>query len=176
MAWTTPKTFTANSPLTASDLNTYLRDNFNETPPAKATTPGGVFVTTGLNAITERIPGTDYVATSEATATTTYVNLVTVGPTVTCTTGTQALVILYCTLSSSSATGRSWMAYGITGATTIAASTDRAIGLDGTGLQTIGAMFLQTGLTAGSNTFQAKYTATSATSTFATRRLSVIPL
>lgn len=176
MAWTTPKTFTANSPLLAADLNAYLRDNLKETAPEKATTPGSIFVTTGLNAIAQRTPASDFVATNEATALTTYVNLATVGPTVTVTTGTQALVLIYCALSSSTAAGRSWMAYGITGATALAAGTDRAIGLDGVLTQAIGAMFLQTGLTSGSNTFQAKYTATGATSSFSNRRIAVIPL
>lgn len=176
MSWTTPKTFTANSPLTVNDLNIYLRDNFKETAPEKALNPGGIFVTAGLNSIVERVPAVAFVATNEATALTTYVDLATVGPAVTVTTGTQAIVMIYCALSSSLATGRSWMAYGITGATSLAANTNRAIGLDGTGTQAIGALFLQTGLTAGSNTFTAKYTATSATSSFSNRRLAVIPL
>ncbi len=50
MAWTAPITFTSGSVLTAAQLNTYLRDNLNETAPAKFTAAGQLFVSTAANA------------------------------------------------------------------------------------------------------------------------------
>lgn len=47
MTWTTPFTFVDGDPLEADDLNTLLRDNMNETEPAKATTAGSYFSSTG---------------------------------------------------------------------------------------------------------------------------------
>jgi len=51
MAWTAPKTWTTGSIVTASDLNTYVRDDFLETVPAKVTTAGDIVVATGANTI-----------------------------------------------------------------------------------------------------------------------------
>jgi hypothetical protein len=53
MAWNAPITF-VNGVLPASQLNQMLRDNMNETAPAKATTFGGYFVSSGVNTIAER--------------------------------------------------------------------------------------------------------------------------
>lgn len=53
MAWTAPITF-VNGMLPASQLNQMLRDNMNETAPAKATTAGGYFASSGVNTIAER--------------------------------------------------------------------------------------------------------------------------
>ena len=39
MAWTTPKTYTGVI-LSSSDMNTYQRDNINETAPAKVAADG----------------------------------------------------------------------------------------------------------------------------------------
>lgn len=57
MAWTSPKTWTPETPLTASELNFQIRDNLMETAPAKATNPGTAgewLVTSGLNQVAMR--------------------------------------------------------------------------------------------------------------------------
>lgn len=51
-SWTTPRTWTTGELVTASILNTHVRDNFNETAPAKVTTAGDTIYATGANALT----------------------------------------------------------------------------------------------------------------------------
>ena len=94
MTWIAPMTAVAGSVFTAAQFNTFVRDLLNETAPAKATTPGSHFVATGTNQIAERIPAQASVNTSESTASTTFVNLTTPGPSVTVTTGSSALIVM----------------------------------------------------------------------------------
>lgn len=54
MAWTVPITFVDGDPLTAAQLNTFLRDNLNATAPGIATTPGRLIVTAGKYQLAER--------------------------------------------------------------------------------------------------------------------------
>lgn len=51
MAWSSPRTWVALEVLTASLLNTHLRDNLLETAPAKVTTAGDLVYATGANAL-----------------------------------------------------------------------------------------------------------------------------
>lgn len=182
MSWTSPKTYTANSTLTAADLNTFLRDNMLECEPAKAQNPGGYFVSTGLNTIAERLPACVYSSTAGTLTTvgSPFRDLTTggVGPAVTVTTGAKAIVLLNVGMDSNLAAGSCWTAYGITGATTLIASVDRSISARGAAAEYKGATFLQTGLTPGSNTFTMKYFAGAGTSScdFLNRRIAVIPL
>ncbi len=55
MPWTAPRTWTTGEIVTASMMNTHIRDNFNETAPAKAVSLGDLFYATGPNAI-QRLP------------------------------------------------------------------------------------------------------------------------
>ncbi len=179
MAWTTPRTFTANSTVTAADLNLYLRDNFLEMEPAKALNPSGFFATTGLNAIAERLLTSDFISAQETTTTVgTFVDLATVGPQVTVTTSTKAFLFMYChSFNSSGGVNRSFMAYAVSGATTIAAGNATAIDVNQTGGQRFALGQLVTGLNAGSNVFTAKYTVSGAsTGTWSDRRLAVLPI
>ena len=50
-SWTAPKTYTVGSILTASEKNTYERDNMLETATAKVTTAVDIVVATGANAL-----------------------------------------------------------------------------------------------------------------------------
>lgn len=178
MAWTSPMTFTA-SVLTAAQLNTYLRDNLNETAPAKATAAGQIFVSTGVNAIAARTPAQQYIITSESTTSLTYANLATVGPAVTVVTGTSALVAVTARMENSTGTAQSVMSYAVSGATTIAADDYGSAWFQSDSASQrarISAFNLETGLTPGSNTFTAKYRAGSNTATFVHRTITVIPL
>lgn len=181
MAWTAPKTFTANSTLTASDLNTYLRDNMLETSAAKASNPGGTFAVTGANAIAERLGAQAYVATSESTNSATYAALTTAGPAVTVTTGVNAWVLLYCnSLHTTQVNATARMSYAVSSSTVSASSDNRAVAMShpvaNRGIRS-GIAILHTGLTAGSNIFTTQYktNVTTATTTFSDRRIAVIP-
>jgi hypothetical protein len=140
--------------------------------PSWATPAGGSF-TTGVN----------NVATQQATTSTSYTDLATVGAQVTVTTGTKAFVSIVGQLAKTgSATPVSKISFAISGATTLAAAdnpyslqfemTD-AVG----GAMQFGGSWVVTGLTAGSNTFTMKYKdAGGGTSYFANRTISVIDL
>ena len=51
MAWTTPRTYTTGEVITKAILDTHVRDNLNETAPAKVTTAGDLVQATGANAL-----------------------------------------------------------------------------------------------------------------------------
>lgn len=180
MAWTAPMTAVAGNIFTAAEFNTHVRDNFLETAPAKATTAGSHFAATGLNSIAERFPSSASIVTNETTTSTTYTDLATVGPTVTVATGPRAWVALGAELGNSvSLTASVRIALQISGATSVAASDDFAFGSNGwnatnhRNVGITGGVF--TGLTAGTNTFTAKYRVSAGTGNYARRILSVIP-
>jgi len=162
MSWTAPSghVFVVGEIVTAATLNTYVKDNLLD-----------------LDRRTTALTST--VATAETTGSTAYTNLITVGPAVTVTTGSQAVVLLTCTTSENTAAANAWMSYAVSGATTTAPN-------DGLGLTAQNSTaniadartvaILHTGLTPGSNTFTAKYRVTSGTGTFTQRKLIVLPL
>jgi hypothetical protein len=172
-------TAVANTIFTAAQFNTHVRDNLNETAPAKATTAGSLFVATGTNAIAERIPAGQFTAAAETTASTSFVDLATVGPAVTATTGTKAFVFLRAGMENSGANSACHTSFEVSGATSTAASLNRAIttaGLAAASRGRIGAPIFVDNLVAGVNTFTAKYSVSANTGTFVSRELSVIPL
>lgn len=172
-------TFSAGSVLTAAQLNTHLRDNINETAPAKATAANRIFVSTGANAIAERAISSEYLSTAQTSTSTSYTDLATVGPDITITTGTAALVAASCTLSVNSAAANVYMSWAISGASPVAASDDWALQMNSdTSGQTIHATswYMHTGLTGGSQTVTAQYRVTAGTGTWSRRSLIVIGL
>src|SRR6266436_5501793 len=157
MTWSTPLTAVSNTPFTAAQYNASDRDNMLETPAAKFTAAGQLFVSTGANAGAVRTPTNAITAASETTASTSYTDLATIGPTVSVLTGAAALVVAYCNLTNNNASGFAFMSYAISGATSRAVSDAWAIQMAGTGNLRMSAMVLQTGLTPGVNVFTAKY-------------------
>lgn len=120
------------------------------------------------------LPSTDFILTQESTTSTAYTNLATVGPTVTITTGVAAWVLFDAEIISSSG-GPAKMSVAVSGASTVAATDNYALVNPSTNSFQIGFITLITGLTAGSNTFQAKYkTQTAGTAFFGRRRLIVV--
>ncbi|OII61219.1 hypothetical protein BJP40_06745 [Streptomyces sp. CC53] len=178
MAWTSPMTAVANDVFTAAQFNTHVRDNLLETAPAKATTDGGMFFATGANAIAERVPTTATVATSESTTSTSYTDLSTAGPAVTVTTGTRALVFISADAQNDAAGSDALYSYAVSGSTTVAAADSFGSFLESSGSRrhrwTVASM--QTGLTAGSNTFTMKYRVSANTGTFQNRNIVVVPM
>ena len=110
------------------------------------------------------------VLTAESTTSTTFTDLATVGPTVTVTTQTTAIVIVAAFIQPTGAFGA--MSFAVSGASTIAASNNNALSVQ-TGIQTAYVAFLS-GLTPGSNIFTAKYNQSGTTSTFSNRTIAVI--
>lgn len=190
MAWTVPFTAVSGSVFTAAQWNTFIRDNFNETMPAKALTAGSIFAVSGTNQIVQRVPSAvistqqvDFTGTSfgdpenetgtEAPGAP--------GPEVTVTTGVQALVGYRVNIRNASTTARCEVSYEISGETSREAAKTRSIGYSvsnsASGLNLrAGWMDLATLLTPGSNTFTLKYNVSSGTGVVTDRRLFVIPL
>lgn len=179
MTWTAPMTAVANSVFTAAQFNTYVRDNLNETAPAKASAAGQIFVATAANAIAARTPSTaGGPGAGETTTSTSYTDLTTSGPAVTVTTGTSALVIIAARMTNTTSGSECAASYEVSGATTSAASDARALAFNassGSPNLRASAAYLHTGLTAGSNTFTMKYRVSAGTGTFTYRNITVIP-
>lgn len=183
MAWTAPMTAVANSVFTAAQFNQFVRDNLNATAPAKATAAGGYFAADGINSIVERrISGAIDIDVGGTTTSTTFDDLAggaAVGPAVTLTTGTQALVFIHSQATNSGA-GSARASVEVSGASTIAAADNRSIATFGSADNGLGASTWTwyTGglaLTPGSNTFTMKYRVSSGTGTFDDRRIAVMP-
>lgn len=180
MSWSAPMTATANTIWYASQFNKFIRDNLNETAPAKATAAGQYFVPTGNAQITARSASAHTIATSQTTTSSSYTNLSTVGPTVTVTTGPVALVLLACKLSNGSSDNQSHASVAVSGASNIAAHDNWAIRNDAKNTtskreRTFAFNYITT-LKSGSNTFTMKYKVGGGTGTFVDRHMVVFPL
>ena len=120
------------------------------------------------------------VATSQTTTSGSFTDLTTAGPAVTLTTGTKALVIITGSLQNFTDDRETLMGFAVSGATTTAATDTKALGFfNGSAnhdtLQA-SAVYLVT-VTAGSNTFTAKYrTNGGSTGIFQNRVITVIDL
>lgn len=180
MAWTAPMTAVSGEIWTSAQFNAHIRDNLLETMPGKATAANRLYVSNGLNSIAERVPTQATVATSQTTSSTSYGDLATVGPAVTVTTGTQAIVwAIVRSQHSAGGSGECSWSVAVSGATTVAASDNwRGLqsGVTAANPNRFGVCHLFTGLTAGSNTFTIKYKTTGATATFQDRDIVVLPL
>lgn len=171
-------TAVAGSTFSAAQFNTHVRDNLNETAPAKATGAAQFFVSTGANTIAARQMANASVLVSETTSSTTYTNLATVGPQVTVATGSLALVLLSSRVSNSLTNGAAEVSVAVSGASSVAANANWSIKLDGISSANnlrYGCTHLFTGLTPGNNTFTMQYLVGSGTGTFAARELIVLP-
>lgn len=170
-------TAVAGSAFTAAQFNTYVRDNLLETFPGKASAANQLLIGTGLNTVAVRAPATDEISTTETSSSSSFGNLATVGPTVTVTTGTSALVAWGC-YSGNSADSKTLMSVEVFGATVIAAADNNSIihYAPSTGAASTQYMLrIYSSLTAGSNIFRAKYRVTAGTGTWARRNIAVIP-
>lgn len=171
-------TAVASTVFTAAQFNAHIRDNLLETAPGKATTAGRIFVATGANAIAERAVSGNVVSTSEGTASTSFTDLTTPGPSTGITTGTSVIVALTAHMANSSAGGINYMGVDISGATTSAAADDTSVVHESGAANDEtrqSAIQLMSGLNAGANTFTAKYRVTAGTGTFKWRRIVVMP-
>ncbi len=183
MAFTTPLTAVAGTALTAAQWNASVRDNFLETGPAKATAAGNLLVTSGVGAIGERRPTiARIVGGGQSTASATFVDLLTVGPTVgPLLTGTSAIYIVAAFVQNATAGQGGYMGVTVSGASAIAGDSNRSLrimsGAAGENAkQGYAGMFFGS-LTPGANTFKAVYSVVaSGIATFDERELLIIPL
>jgi hypothetical protein len=180
MAWSSPMTASSGSVFTASQFNTNVRDDLNQTAPALVTAGGQILVSTAANALAARTPTNAFISTSQTTTSLSATDLATVGPIVTVTTGIAALVGISAFMNNNTAGDGPQISWAVSGASTIAAGTNGTaifVVTSASFNMTLGGIFLQTGLTAGSNVFTMKYNAAGGgTATFGSRNLFVIPL
>lgn len=180
MAWTTPMTFVPGNVLTAAQLNTHLRDNMLETAPGRASVLNSIFVSQSPFRIEERTIKANRVATSQSLTTSSYADLATVGPSVTCTTGTSAIVFLNSTFTPAVTDTGCGMSFAVTGDSDRSAADKDAILIDGTtggNALRVGTNIFVSGLTPGVNVFTAKYKSSGNNSTtFNDRFIGVLPL
>lgn len=186
MAWTSPMTATTNATFTATEWNTHIRDNLNETEIAKATgTVHNYFVSTGANAITTRKSASHYEHGIQTTTSTSYTDLS--GASVTLTTGTRAIVWISAGIANSVTNAAGMVSFRVSGATTISSSDDWMIAVDGNNgwsnpnepydeHNRRGVAKLVTTLNAGSNTFTMQAKVGSGTGRFNNFDIVVLPL
>ena len=179
MAWTTPRTWTSTEVVTASIMNTHVRDNFNETAPAKSSAGAGYnIVANGTNSMAARLVDQDSVTTSETTTSTSFTDLTTSGPSVTVTTGAKALILMTAQVSNSSAGSSCYVDYAVSGATTRSANNTSALRYESGSANDVLKVthaHLNVGLSVGSNTFKLEYRVDGGTGTFANRFITVVP-
>lgn len=165
---------------TAAQFNQHVRDNLNTTEPAVATTAGNLIVTTAANILIERTPVVAFTDVNESTATTTYVDLATFGPSTGATTGTRALIMLGCNASNSIAGLSSRMSVEVSVGTSIAANDANSMLIESGNISDAFQWtwtFILTGLNPGFNFFVGKFrtSAGGGVSTFDARLLCVVP-
>lgn len=178
MAWTAPMTAVASTAFTAAQFNLYVRDNLNETAPAKATAAGGFFVSNGVNTIIQRNLVSDTINTQQTTASTTYIALTTAGPT--CSnviSDTRVLLFMTVQMNNNTANQESIAAAAISGATTAAA--DDNTGVDNQSASASSdvtcARIVRHTVTPGSNTFTMQYRVTGGQGSFRRRSMVAMP-
>ena len=121
--------------------------------------------------------GVDTIATLQTTTSSTYTDLATVGPVVTLTTGTRALVIVTAKIFITGGTANAYASVAVSGASTIAADDENAAISSAINLNwRFTSAYIVTGLTAGSNIFTMKYKRSGNTGNFGSRTLSVIDM
>jgi hypothetical protein len=179
LAWVTPPTFVSGNVLTASQLN-ILGADLNETSVAKASAAGQYFVATAANTLVARtIQFQLYNGGGTDTTNSTSFTGLTGGAAVTATTGATCLVFHGASLGNDTAGSRSWEAYTVSGASTIAAVDAKGIAVDCSSANRVtkcGATFYQTGLTPGSNIFTQNFRVTSGIGSFVLRDIGAMGL
>ena len=150
-----------------------LTDTFAAKAPTASPTFTGNVVWSGatLRAATAEV------ATSQTTSSATYTDLATSGPAVTVTTGTKALVIIGGSVTANASGNAGAMSFAVSGATTVSASDSYSLVNYNPNTMRASRAILLTGLTAGSNTFTAKYKRWNASDgSFENRTITVIDM
>lgn len=180
MAWIVPMTWTDESVLTASQMNTFARDNFLNTMPALASGGSRIFVSTGAFGIRESIPAAATINTTETTDSTSYTDLDTLGPQLeNVVTGERAIVIVTARMQVNVVAANCAVSYDVDDS---GASDTRALISESGTVNANGSMYraslfdVAVGMEPGAHTFCLKYRVTSGTGMFVGRKLVVIPL
>lgn len=179
MAWTVPVDFHDGDPLTAAQLNTFVRDNFLETGPGKATMESRMLVTENVNHIVERQWARAY-EDSQITVNNTFPHSEDdegklYGPVVTVEHGRQMLILFDTLIQVQSGGGNGIYAPMIAG--NAPESSNYALRTAREGIFRTGAFYWATGLEPGTSQVTMCYGASNQTTTvnYRYRRMTVIP-
>lgn len=177
MAWSRPPESEPNSLLSASFLNTYLRDNLLETMPAKAIDEGSYFGTDGFNQIQVSGYVTAVATAPIGTNSSTYVAL-TGGPSLTMESNHRSFVVLTAEVVGGTANTQAYFGYDIAGATSNPPHDVNTLISTGTAPKQFSVIIPHTTLVLpGTNTFSARYrVAGGDTATFSNRRITVFTI
>ena len=177
MAWSTPPTWSPGQTIASSNLN-IIRDDLLATAAGVATAGARHIVTTGANAVAERVISNAIVAAGETTTSTSFTALTTAGPTVSSiTTGTLAIVSVSSQVNNNTGGPSSRHGFDVSGATTTAANDPQSALLQSDGSRDCSqTRVMLVTLTGGSNTFTSKYRVSSGTGRWQDRELVVIAL
>jgi hypothetical protein len=119
-------------------------------------------------------PTNAVIATQQTTTSTAYVDLATVGPTVTLETG-DAVKVTITALAFNSGANLNWVGIAVSGASTVAAADTRALNHVGVAGLRYSFTTLLTGLTPGTNVFTAKYRTSAGTASYQDREIVIEP-
>lgn len=183
MAWTSPMTAVANTPMTAALYNANVRDNLRCEAPYLTGSVGDTYVVRRAKTIVSRTVEFATVTTPQTTTSTTYVDLATVGPTITVSEilGQQAMVWISAEVDNDTADAQSVATLEVSGAAAYAAVITRSCvvrdALAANKPIQYMACYLFDPISRGKPvTFTMKYRVGSGTGTFANRRMAVWPL
>lgn len=156
-----------------------IKGNFDASPNALATQPGQIFAATGANTIVARYPTWATNGNSQTTASTTYTDLATAGPSISATVGVRALLIYGAEMSNN--TSGFWAIAAPeagAGSTITSASDGQAIQFKTAavdqGVSCCQTLFLDA-MTPATYTFTLKYRVTGGTGAFTDRRIQIVP-
>lgn len=177
MTWTAPPTFVSGNVLTAAQLGILAADLL-ETAAAKATGAGQWFVATGTNTLAARnVASNNVTGGDQGTTSLSFVDLTTIGPTVTVTTGTTVIVVLSAQLFNDTLNGYAECGVNINNLGVSSGLTLRTLTSFANARQSASHVSYRSGLTAGSNTFKMQYRAqNTGQANFNSRELTVLPV
>jgi len=183
MAWNAPITWTPGQTLTAALLNAQLRDNMLETMPGKVTGANQYLTCTSSGVIQERKIAVDWALTDGTRTSASYGDLSGggTGPSVTLSTGQNAIVVISCAQVNESADWNEVMSsHAVSGASSIAATDNYCIKTNETNNNTIQASHVMCHdgtLSTGTNTFTMQYRVGTGGNTgrFSKREIMVLP-
>lgn len=178
MSWSTPLTAVSNATLTAAQWNASVRDNLLVTVVALATAAGNMFVSTGANALAQRVPSSDTVNTSQTSTSTSYVDLASVGAQcASVVSDIRVIVWMTAQMNNGTASQDSISSVAVSGATTTAADDNYCLDVQSPTAFTdmTAARTVRLTVTAGTNTYTQKYRVTGGTGTFRRRSMVVLP-
>lgn len=117
----------------------------------------------------------NFISTYQTCSSTTYIDLASPATSVTLTTGSSVIVLLYATINLTTTSITAYLNFKVSGATELSPADSRGCSSATVGYNTIGTAFNLTALNPGTNTFTLQYRVSTLSAMFGNRQLIVIP-